>query len=262
MVKAQASKAGEPSLSFRGDALRVKESGPMGSPCPVPAGVQNGSMVCLLARDRMQTVTLSRWGGRACVGMDVPSGVSKDFLDHARTHQRFAVWAFLALIVVAFVGGVVAELVSAERWGAFFVVYVVALFAGAVAGSLLGWQEVQSWAKSLRDGWQTWMRAAVGAGGMAETAKRAGAWRVRWGWAWVSVLVALNAACLIAAWFALPAFALTPYGVFVFVTVALSGCTIGATGGLVVLEAWWCREVEGQTLALVEEGRVGVWGYR
>lgn len=193
----------------------------------------------------------------------MPSGVSKDFLDHAQQHQRYALILAAALSLVAALGGVVAELLSVDRLGSFVLVYAGALLVGLLGGAFLGWREVQSWAASLREGWQEWMRSAVGAGDIAETASRAGAKRFRWGRAWTAVLVALNAACLIAAWFTLPPFSLMdPFGALALATVALTGFTIGASTTRVLVEAWWCREVEGQTLELVESGRVGVWGYR
>ncbi len=193
----------------------------------------------------------------------MPSGVSKDFLDHAKHHQRHALAALAGLSTAALLGGVVAELVSVERWGSFVLAYAGALTAGVLLGGLVGWRQIRSWAASLRDGWQAWMRAAVGAGSMPETAHRAGAKRFRLGHAWVGALVALNAACLIGAWFALPPFSLVdPYGVFALATVTVTGVSVGSAASKVIVEAWWCREVEGQTLELVEAGRVGVWGYR
>jgi hypothetical protein len=193
----------------------------------------------------------------------MPSGVAKDFLDHARDHQRHALLRVGLLAAAGLLGGIVAELLDPGRAGPFVVTYGVAVAAGLALGGAVGWLEVRSWADSLADGWQRWMEAAVGAGSMPATAERAGARRLTAGRAAGAVLVAANAACLIAAWSTLPPFTgLEPYGAFAVSTVAVTGAAVGGAATKVLVEAWWCREVEGQTLALVEEGRVGVWGYR
>lgn len=193
----------------------------------------------------------------------MPSGVSKDFLDHAKRHQRRALARLATLTGVGLVGGGVAELLDVGRIGPFVVAYGVAVALGLALGGLAGWLEVRSWADSLRDGWRTWMEAAVGAGDMTETADRVGARTISLGRAVGAVLVAANAACLIAAWFTLPPITvLEPYGVFAFATVAATGMTVGAAATRVLVEAWWCREVEDQTRELIEAGRVGVWGFR
>lgn len=193
----------------------------------------------------------------------MPFGVSKDFLNLAKKQQRQALLQLAPLVAAALVGGAVAELLDPSRLGRFVVTYAITLAAGLIAGGLLGWIEIRSWAESLKDGWQDWMHSAVGAGSMAETAERAGAMRITIGRVAAAVLVVLNAACLIAAWFTLPPFAVTePYGLFAILTVGLTGLGVGSATMKSLVEAWWCREVEHQTLDLVESGRVGVWGYR
>ncbi len=193
----------------------------------------------------------------------MPFGVSKDFLNLAKQAQRRALIQLAPLIAAGLAGGAVAELLDPPRLGGFVIAYGAAIVAGLGLGGAIGWYEIRSWAESLRDGWQEWMHSAVGAGSMAETARRAGARRVSGGRLIAAVLVTLNAACLIAAWFTLPPFTLAdPFGAFALVTVALTGLAVGAAATKGLVEAWWCREVEHQTLDLVEEGRVGVWGYR
>lgn len=193
----------------------------------------------------------------------MPFGVSKDFLDLTRKHQRDALVSLGWLIAAGLAGGIVAELLDPTRLGSFVLVYGIAAGAGLILGGLGGWLEVRSWAASLRDGWQDWMHSAVGAGSIGEAADRAGARRITLSGVLAAVLVVLNATVLVAAWFRLPPFELLdPYGALALVTVSSTGAAVGARAALGVVEAWWCHEIEDQTLSLVESGRVGVWGYR
>lgn len=193
----------------------------------------------------------------------IPFGVSKDFLDLAKQGQRRALIGLAPLLLAGLAGGLVAELLDVGRMGGFVLLYIGALAGGLLAGSIAGWSQTQSWGESLKNGWSAWMHAAVGAGSMGEVAHRTGATRIPAAALVSAALAALNAACLIAAWFQLPALDLTdPFGAFAIVTVTLTGLTVGMRGPVILLEGWWCREVEQQTLQLVEEGRVGVWGIR
>lgn len=171
--------------------------------------------------------------------------------------------ALVPLALAAAAGGFVAEMLDPGRAGAFVWLYASSLLAGILLGALTGWRLVRSWGESLRDGWTEWMHSAVGAASMAEAAERAGAPRIAVGRLLAAGLVAGNAACLIAAWFLLPPFTLTePYGALVLLTVAATGAAIGGRAAIGLAEAWWCREIEDQTLDLVQQGRVGVWGIR
>lgn len=193
----------------------------------------------------------------------MPFGVSKDFLNLAKRQQRHALMQLAPLLAAGLAGGAVAELLDPPRLGGFVLVYAAAVVAGLLAGGLAGWWETRTWGESLRDGWQTWMHSAVGAGSMGETADRAGAMQLTVHKMWAALVIALNATCLVAAWFTLPPFTLLePFGALALVTVTVTGLTVGAATTKGLVEAWWCRQVEHQTLDLIEEGRVGVWGYR
>ncbi|MDX1612187.1 MAG: hypothetical protein R3185_07440, partial [Candidatus Thermoplasmatota archaeon] len=149
------------------------------------------------------------------------------------------------------------------RVGAFVLLYLGALGAGLGVGALLGYLETRSWAKSLRASWQGWMHSAQGAASMGEAAGRTGALHFQRRGLLASILVVLNAAVLIASWFQLPPLSVTaPYGLLAIATVSLTGLSLGALLVLRIAEAWWCRQVERQTLNLVQEGRIGVWGVR
>jgi hypothetical protein len=193
----------------------------------------------------------------------MPFGVSQDFLNLLDEGQRHGLLTLIPLAVAAIVGGTVAELLDPGRAGALVWLYAASLVAGVGLGGLVGWRTVNSWGESLREGWTEWMHAAVGAGSVREAAERAGARNVDLSRGVDAVLVAANAACLIAAWFQLPAFALLDvYGAFAIATVGLTGLVLGGRAALSVAEAWWCREIEEQTMDLVRDGRVGVWGMR
>jgi hypothetical protein len=193
----------------------------------------------------------------------MPFGVSQDFLNLLDEGQRRGLLALLPLAAAGLVGGFVAEMLDPGRAGAFVWLYAASLVAGLIAGGLLGWRTIQAWGESLREGWTEWMHAAVGAGSVGEAADRAGARNIEGSRAVGAGLLAANAACLIAAWFQLPSFALLDvYGAFAIATVASTGLALGVRAALGVAEAWWCREIEEQTLDLVREGRVGVWGMR
>lgn len=193
----------------------------------------------------------------------MPFGVSKDFLDVLEQGKRRALVGLAPLIGAGLLGGVAAELLDPPRLGDFVLLYAGAIVLGLGLGGLLGWLETRAWGESLRDGWSEWMHSAVGAGSVDETAERAGAWTLPAIGVWAAILVVLNASCLLAAWWTLPPFTLTdPYGALAVITVAATGATVGIRTVSLLVEGWWCREIEAQTLDLVHEGRVGVWGYR
>ncbi len=193
----------------------------------------------------------------------MPFGVSKDFLDLAKQGQRRGLTSLAAILGLSLLGGLVAELLDAPRMGGFVLLYGASIAAGLLLGGLLGWLEVRSWAASLKDGWQTWMQSAQGAGTMGEAADRAGAMHLSFERVAAGLLVVLNGAALVASWFQLPPFALTDWhGAFTIVTVAATGLVLGSVLVIRLTEAWWCRQVEHQTLDLVQDGRLGVWGVR
>jgi len=193
----------------------------------------------------------------------MPFGVSRDFLTLAEDGQRRRLLELVPLAVGAILAGSVAELLDPARFGVYSWLFVASLGAGLGVGGIGGWLQTRAWADSFREGWTEWMHSAVGAGSMREVARRAGARAVNVDRTAAALLAALNVAVLVAAWFTLPPFSLaTPYGAFAVSTVALTGLAIGARASLGLAEAWWCREIERQTLDLVEEGRVGVWGMR
>ncbi|PSG96927.1 hypothetical protein BRD56_08210 [Thermoplasmatales archaeon SW_10_69_26] len=193
----------------------------------------------------------------------MPFGVSQDFLNRLDEGQRRGLLALIPLTLAGLTGGFVAEMLDPGRVGAFVWSYAGSLVAGLAIGGLVGWRVVQTWGQSLRESWTDWMHSAIGAPDIGETAQRAGARHVTIGRATGAGLVAANAAVLIAAWFQLPAFALLDvYGAFAILTVAATGLAIGARAAIGLAEAWWCREIEDQTMDLVREGRVGVWGMR
>lgn len=193
----------------------------------------------------------------------MPFGVSQDFLNLLDEGQRRGLLALIPLAAVAAAGGFVAEMLDPGRAGPFVWLYAASLLAGLVVGGLAGWRVVRAWGESLRESWTEWMHSAIGAPSIAEAAQRAGASRVEIGRAASAVLVAANAACLIAAWFQLPPFAFTDvYGAFAVATLGITGVVLGARAAIGLAQAWWCREIEEQTMDLVREGRVGVWGVR
>lgn len=191
----------------------------------------------------------------------MPFGVSQDFLNRLHEGQRRGLLALIPLAVASLTGGFVAEMLDPGRAGAFVWLYASSLVAGLAGGGLVGWRIVSSWGESLRESWTEWMHSAVGAPDIGETAERAGARRVTVGRATGAALVAANAAALIAAWFQLPPFTvLDVHGAFSIATVTATGLATGARAAIGMAEAWWCREIEQQTMDLVREGRVGVWG--
>lgn len=193
----------------------------------------------------------------------MPFGVSRDFLTLAEDGQRRGLLELVPIAIGALLAGTVAELVDPARFGVYSWLFVASLAAGLGLGAIAGWLQTRSWAESLRNGWTEWMHSAVGAGSMREAARRAGARTVNVDRTAGAILAALNVAVLVAAWFTLPPFTLaSPYGAFAILTVALTGLALGARASLGLAEAYWCREIEAQTLELVEDGRVGVWGMR
>lgn len=193
----------------------------------------------------------------------MPFGVSHDFLTLLDEGKRRGLVALLPLAVAGLAGGVVAELLDPGRAGAFLQLYGGALAAGVVAGGVAGWRVVRAWGESLRESWTDWMHSAVGAATVADAAERAGAPHVTVGRLAGAALLAANGAVLVAAWFRLPPFGFAePYSALALVTVACTGLAVGARASIEVAQAIWCREIEQQTLDLVEEGRVGVWGMR
>lgn len=193
----------------------------------------------------------------------MPSGVSYDFLTLLEDGKRRGILALGPLLVAGLAGGFVAEMLDPGRAGPFVWLYASAIVVGVGAGAFLGWREIRSWGESLRDGWTDWMHSAQGAGSVAEVAERAGAPRLHLNKIVGGLLAVANGAVLVAAWFQLPPWSLqSPYGVFAIATVACTGLGLGGQAALRIAEAWWCRQIEDQTLSLVEKGRVGVWGVR
>lgn len=193
----------------------------------------------------------------------MPFGVSKDFLGLARDGQRRALYALGPLVLLGAAGWFVAELLDEPRNGAFVRHYLGSVLAGLALGALAGWFETRAWGESLKKGWSAWMHSAVGAGTMAEAAHRAGALHLRPWRTLAVVLVVLNGACLVASWSTLPPYTLVEaYGILTIGTVTVTGVALGAYVAVRAAEALWCRAVENQTLALVREGRLGVWGIR
>lgn len=193
----------------------------------------------------------------------MPFGVSKDFLDLAKQGQRRGLTSLAAILGLSLLGGLIAELLDASRMGEFVLLYGAAIVGGLLLGGLLGWLEVRSWASSLKDGWQTWMQSAQGAGSMGEAADRAGALHLAFERVAAGLLLVLNGAALVASWFQLPPFTLTDWhGAFTILTVAATGLVLGSVLVIRLTEAWWCRQVEHQTLDMVQDGRLGVWGVR
>lgn len=193
----------------------------------------------------------------------MPSGVCYDFLNLLEDGQRQSLVRLAPLALAGLAGGFVAEMLDPGRIGTFVGLYLSMLAVGLIVGGLLGWREINTWGDSLREQWNDWMQSSQGASTVGEAAQRTGAPRIRVPKPAAAALVALNVACLVAAWFTLPSFTLTtPYGLFTVATVAATGVTIGIQAPVWVAEAWWCREIEDQTLSLVEEGHVGVWGVR
>lgn len=193
----------------------------------------------------------------------MPFGVSKDFLDLTRRGQRRGLTSLATVVLLGLLGAGVAELLDPPRFGTHVLIYLGAVGFGLLLGGLLGWLETRSWGQSLREGWQTWMESAQGASTMGEAAGRAGAMNLALGHVLTGLLIVLNGAVLVASWFQLPPLAIDdPYGALALVTVASTGLAVGSHLVVRLVEAWWCRSVEQQTLTLVEEGRIGVWGVR
>lgn len=193
----------------------------------------------------------------------MPFGVSKDFLTLAGQGKKSALRALGPAIGLGLLGAFVAEMLDASRLGGFVLLYLLGIVLGVGLGAAVGHLETRSWGESLKASWSGWMHASVGAGTIGEAAKRAGALHVSpWRVLTVSLAV-LNFTCLVAAWFTLPPLTVAePYGILAVGTVLVSGAAVGSFLAVRVAEGWWCRGVEQQTLDLVQQGRLGVWGIR
>lgn len=187
----------------------------------------------------------------------MPRGVTDQFLSLLKRERRAQTRTFVLMLLAVAPAYFMAELTDRPLFGLAVWLALAAVAAGAGLGLLWARLETQRHERSLREGWNAWMRMSLTAGRLSDVERavrqKGPALHVEAvGW---TALLAANAALFLALWLdASWAFA---YGAGVNVA---NGLVVGALAGRAAWTYRWVAHFSKALDALIAEGQVGLWG--